>query len=385
VSALFYPVELRGTSKKVCAIVSRVRVAIIGAGFIGSVHAKAALSAGAIVTGIANRDLDIARVLQERVGAERVTDSAEDLIESSDVDVVHVCTPNASHRPFVEKALRAGKHVICEKPLAMDVAEAASLKRLAASVGVVAAVPFVYRYYPMVREIRERVRDGGAGTLSILHGSYLQDWLSSESESNWRVDSSLGGVSRAFADIGVHWVDLAEFTTGQRIARLCAQLRTVYPTRQGTNGPIEVKTEDAASIVFETDGGALGSLVISQVSPGRKNRLLLSIDGTEACFVFNQEEPDTLWIGGRSTNQVLARSPDGLRPGAARYAIVPAGHPQGFQDCFNAFVADCYTAIDGESPDGLPLFADGLRAAQITEAVLDSASRKDWTEVKRPA
>jgi predicted dehydrogenase len=361
---------------------SRVRAAIVGAGFIGTVHAKAALAAGATIVGIANRDVDVARSLQERVGAERITDSAEDLIESSDVDIVHVCTPNVSHFPLVEKALRAGKHVICEKPLAMNVAEAESLEVLAASAGVVAAVPFVYRYYPLVREIRERLRDGGAGELSMLHGSYLQDWLSSESESNWRVDSSLGGVSRAFADIGVHWADLAEFTSGQRIVRLCSRLKTVYPTRQARNGPIEVRTEDAASINFETDGGAIGSLVISQVSPGRKNRLLLSIDGTEACFVFNQEEPDVLWIGGRSTSQLLARSPEGLRPGAARYAIVPAGHPQGFQDCFNAFVADCYTAIAGEAPDGLPLFADGRRAAQITEAVLTSASRRDWTEVQ---
>lgn len=360
---------------------SRVRAAIIGAGFIGGVHANAALNAGAVITGIANRNLNVARALQDRVGAERITDSAEDLIESTDVDVVHVCTPNASHFPLVEIALRTGKHVICEKPLAMDVAEAVQLETLADAAGVVAAVPFAYRYYPTVREIRERVREGGAGTLGVLHGSYLQDWLSNDSESNWRVDRALGGASRAFGDIGVHWVDLAEFTTGQRIVRLCAQLRTIYPTRQGADGPIDVQTEDAASIVFETDGGALGSLVISQVSPGRKNRLWLSVDGTDASYLFNQEEPDTLWIGGRKTNQVLARSPEGLRPGAARYAIVPAGHPQGYQDCFNAFVADCYRAIAGDAPDGLPRFADGRRAAQITDAVLDSAARRDWTEV----
>ena len=360
---------------------ARVRAAIIGAGFIGSVHAKAARTAGAIVAGIADHDLELARSLQERVEAERVTESAEDLIKSPDVDVVHVCTPNAFHVPLVEEALRAGKHVICEKPLAMSVSEAKNLEILAASAGVVAAVPFVYRYYPMVREIRERVRSGEAGKLSMLHGSYLQDWLSSDSDSNWRVDSALGGVSRAFGDIGVHWVDLVEFTSGQRIVRLSAQLLTLFPTRQGPNGPFKVHTEDAATISFETDAGAIGSLVLSQVSPGRKNKLWLSLDGTEACFVFNHEEPDILWIGGRSTSQLLARSPDGLRPGAARYVTLPAGHPQGFQDCFNAFVADCYTANAGEAPDGLPLFADGRRAAQITEAVLASAAQRTWTEV----
>lgn len=366
---------------KVRTSVPRVRVAIIGAGFIGSVHAKAARTAGAIVAGIADHDLELARSLQERVEAERVTESAEDLINSRDVDIVHVCTPNAFHVPLVEEALRAGKHVICEKPLAMSVAEAKKLEILATAADVVAAVPFVYRYYPMVREIRERVRSGEAGKLSMLHGSYLQDWLSSDSDSNWRVDSTLGGVSRAFGDIGVHWVDLVEFTSGQRIVRLCAQLLTVFPIRQGPNGPVEVHTEDAATINFETDGGAIGSLVLSQVSPGRKNKLWLSLDGTDACFVFDHEEPDILWIGGRSTSQLLARSPDGLRPGAARYVTLPAGHPQGFQDSFNAFVADCYAAIAGEAPDGLPLFADGRRAAQITEAVLASSAQRTWTEV----
>ena len=188
-------------------------------------------------------------------------------------------------------------------------------------------------------------------------------------------------ASRAFADIGVHWVDLVEFTSGHRITRLCAQLLTVFPTRNGPDGPFEVRTEDAVTMNFETDGGAVGSLVLSQVAPGRKNRLWFSLDGTEACFVFDHEAPDILWIGGRSTSQVLSRSPEALRPAAARYVTMPAGHPQGFQDCFNAFVADCYATIGGQKPDGLPRFADGRRAAEITEAVLVSAATRTWREV----
>lgn len=306
---------------------------------------------------------------------------AEDLIADPDVMVVHVCVPNYLHAQLVTDVLAAGKHVICEKPLAISTSEARRLEALAATAGVMAATPFVYRYYPIVREIRERVRSGEGGRLSVLHGSYLQDWLASEADDNWRVDPSLGGASRAFADIGVHWVDLVEFTSGQRITRLCAQLLAVFPTRTGPGGRKDVQTEDAVTMSFETDGGAIGSLVLSQVAPGRKNRLWFSLDGTDACFVFDHETPDTLWIGGRSTSQVISRSPEALRPAAARYATLPAGHPQGFQDCFNSFVADCYAAIGGEQPDGLPRFADGRRAAEITEAVLVSSATRTWTEV----
>jgi predicted dehydrogenase len=358
-----------------------VAVGIIGAGFIGRVHAKAARAAGGHLIGVVDSDLAAARTLVKDLCIGKVFERADDLIADPDVTVVHVCVPNYLHAQLVADVLAAGKHVVCEKPLAMNSSEARRLETLALAAGVVAATPFVYRYYPIVREIRERVRSGEGGRLSVLHGSYLQDWLASEADGNWRVDPSLGGASRAFADIGVHWVDLIEFTSGQRITRLCAQLLTVFPTRNGPNGPIEVQTEDAVTMSFETDGGAVGSLVLSQVAPGRKNRLWFSLDGTDACFVFDHETPDILWIGGRSTSQVLSRSPEALRPAAARYVTMPAGHPQGFQDCFNAFVADCYAAIGGEKPDGLPRFADGRRAAEITEAVLVSSATRTWMDV----
>ena len=336
-----------------------IGVGIIGAGFIGRVHAKSARMAGGLLVGVADSTSSLSEALAGDLGFDRVFKQAEDLIADPDVNVVHVCVPNYMHAPLVAQVIAAGKHVVCEKPLAMTVAEAEQLESLAITAGVVAAIPFVYRYYPIVREIRERVRGGQGGRLNVLHGSYLQDWLASEADTDWRVDQALGGASRAFGDIGVHWADLVEFTSGQRITRVCAQLLTVFPTRHGAGGPVAVETEDAATVSFETDGGAIGSLVLSQVAPGRKNRLWLSLDGTEASFVFDHEEPDTLWIGGRSITQVLSRSPEGLAPAAARYVTLPAGHPQGFQDCFNAFVADCYAAIAGDAPDGLPRFADG--------------------------
>jgi predicted dehydrogenase len=280
-----------------------------------------------------------------------------------------------------EQALAAGRPVVCEKPLATTVEDARRLTTAAAQAAVVATVPFVYRFYGTVREARARIAAGEPGPLRLLHGTYLQDWLSKAEDSNWRVDPALGGASRAFGDIGVHWCDLMEFVTGHRVTRLTARMVTAFDRRPSASGSAEVGTEDAATVLFETDRGAAGSLVISQVSPGRKNRLWFSFDGADASYGFDQENPDNLWVGGRAGNQIVPRGAEGTSDAAARYSIVPAGHPQGYQDCFNAFVADTYAAIAGAPPDGLPTFADGLRAAQLTQAVVESAASQTWVEV----
>ncbi len=354
----------------------RIRAGIVGTGFMGTVHARAVRRGGGVVTRVAGSTPESSREGRERIGAESATHSVEELLTAEDVDVVHVCTPNATHAPLVRAALTAGKHVVCEKPLAVDPAEAQELSDLATAAGVTATVPFVYRFYPTVREARARVADGSAGPVRLLHGSYLQDWLTDATDENWRVDAAKGGASRAFADIGVHWCDLVEFVSGHRITRLVARLLTVHPERGGR----PVTTEDAAVVLFETDRGAAGNVTISQVTPGRKNRLWFSVDGAAESLCFDQENPDSLWIGGREVNRQLLRgSSEG--PAAARYSVVPGGHPQGYQDCFDAFVADTYAAVAGSAPDGLPTFGDGVRAARITAAVLESAAAQTWVEV----
>ena len=354
----------------------RIRAGIVGVGFMGTVHARAVRRAGGVVSRVVGSSSESSRAGAERIGADFATDSVDELLAADDVDVVHVCTPNATHAPIVRAAIAAGKHVVCEKPLAVNPAEAEELVELAADAGVTATVPFVYRFYPTVREARARVADGSAGPVRLLHGSYLQDWLVEESDDNWRVDAHAGGASRAFADIGVHWCDLVEFVSGHRITRLAARTVVAVPERGGRR----VQTEDAAVVLFETDRGAFGNLTISQISPGRKNRLWFSVDGAAESLCFDQENPESLWIGGREVNQQLLRGTS-EGPGAARYSVVPAGHPQGYQDCFDAFVADTYAALTAEAPDGLPTFADGLRATRITQAVLDSSRTSSWVEV----
>ena len=377
----------------------QLRAGIVGAGFIGAVHARSALLAGGRLTAVAASSAESARAAASRLGFARACASAEELVVADDVDVVHICAPNHLHVPLAQAALEAGKHVVCEKPLALDSAGAGALVEQASARGRWGAVPFVYRYYPMVREARERLRDGRSGPLRLLHGTYLQDWLSLPADDNWRVEAALGGRSRAFADIGSHWCDLAEFASGHRIARLSARTATVLPQRSdgggrpafargdGGGAPRPVDTEDVALVQFETDRGALGSVVVSQVSPGRKNRLWIEWDASEEALAFDQERPDQLWRGQRDAVSLLQRDGALLSPAAARFATLPAGHPQGYADCFDAFVADVYAAIgSGEAPDGMPQFADGRRAVQVTEAVLDSAAADGaWTAVPSPA
>ncbi len=356
-----------------------LRIAVVGTGFMGRVHAEAARRAGAAVVGAVASTADGAADAARVVGAERGYPDLASLLSEAGADVVHVCTPNVRHADAVRAALAAGAHVICEKPLATGVADAAAVAGAALAAGRVATVPFVYRFHPMVREMRARLAAGEAGVVSTVTGGYLQDWLSRPEDDDWRVDPALGGPSRAFADIGSHWCDLVEFVTGERIHRLSAQTSTVQRRARASATP----TEDVAVVQFTTASGVLGTLVVSQVAAGRKNRLHVEVSGTDSSFAFDQEDPERLWIGKRDGNRLLMRDPSTLSPSASAYARLPAGHAQGYQDCFDAFIADTYRAVRGEgSPDGLPTFADGLRAVRITDAVLASAaSAGAWTTV----
>ena len=349
---------------------------IIGLGFIGEVHVRAIRSGGHNVRAIAAANLTLARQAANKVNVELAL-TAEQMVEDPEIDIIHICTPNVFHAELAELAISYGKHVICEKPLATSAIDAEKLVNLAKQKGVVATVPFIYRYYSTVREIRERLRISSVKP-TLLHGYYLQDWLASDSVENWRIDPNLGGPSRAFADIGVHWCDLIEFVTGQRITRVNAQLLKVYASR--ANAP-HVNTEDGGTIIFETDSGAQGSLVLSQVSAGRKNKIWFSVDGHDYSYAFDQENPDSLWQGGIDSNQIHMRGNARESDPAARFSFLPPGHPQGYQDCFNAFIFDTYDAILQGPSDGLPQFIDGLRAAQLTEAVLKSAQTQSWVEV----
>jgi len=325
---------------------------------------------------------------------ERAYSSADEAIADPAVDVIHICTPNSTHYPLAMAALAAGKHVVCEKPLATSLSDAKALASAAQSAGRVAAVPFVYRYHPMVREARSLVQDGTVGALQLIHGSYLQDWLLGRDDTNWRVDAALGGPSRAFADIGSHWCDLIEWISGERFEAVVATLQTTTPDRP--TGTVEtfstpapgasldrqaVTTEDVAGALLRTRTGVLTTLTVSQVSAGRKNRLWFELDGARASLVFDQEEPERLWLGERDSTRLFVRDPSRGSAEQRRLATLPAGHAQGYAQCFEAFVADTYAVIRGEAREGLPTFEDGYRSAQIIDAVLRSSKARAWEQI----
>lgn len=355
---------------------SALKVGIVGGGFMARTHTYSARAAGAEVVGLVSS----APERTAAVAAELSIPAAESVSALAEtVDVLHVCSPNALHADHVRTALGAGTHVVCEKPLALDAGEAEALMNEALATGVVAAVPFVYRFHPMARQARSYAAEGGLGRLLTVRGNYLQDWMVDPAAHNWRVDPQVSGRSRAFGDIGSHLVDLLEFIAGERITRLSARTSVGHPQRGGQ----QVSTEDAAVVIVEMESGAVGTLTVSQVNAGRKNALTVELAGTESSLCFDQEHPDELWLGGTGESRVIARDAPGLSADAARLSTVPAGHPMGYLDAFAAFVRDVYAAIGGAEPEGLPDFADGARANQIIDAVLASSASGEWIDVER--
>ncbi|MEN4954175.1 Gfo/Idh/MocA family oxidoreductase [Stenotrophomonas indicatrix] len=368
-------------------------IAIVGTGMIGAVHRRAALLAGADIRGVAASSPQRARDVAQAWGVPRAYRDIEEVVADPQVQVVHVCTPNHLHRPMAQAALEAGKHVVCEKPLATTLEDARALAALATANALVATVPFVYRYHPVVREARARIAHGELGPLHLIHGSYLQDWLLDPASNNWRVDPALGGASRVFADIGSHWCDLVEWVSGERFTEVSAAFDTVIAERSTDTGQSfttaaaggamqAVTSEDVAAAMFRTGAGTLASLTVSQVSAGRHNRLWFEIDGARASVAFNQEDAERLWIGKPDQREeVFVRGPGAGSAEQRRLSLLPAGHAQGYGHCFEAFVADTYRAIEGERPDGLSTFEDGVRSALIVDRVITSARTRAWTAI----
>ncbi len=372
---------------------AKLGVAIVGTGMIGAVHRRAALLAGAIVRGVSASSLERGEDVAKAWDVPRAYRDIREAVADPQVQVVHVCTPNHLHLAMAQAALEAGKHVICEKPLATTRQDAQALADLAASTGLVATVPFVYRYHPVVREARARIADGELGPLRLIHGSYLQDWLLDPASNNWRVDPALGGASRVFADIGSHWCDLVEWVSGERFVDVSAVFETVIAQRAATTGlsfatPAaggtlqSVASEDVAAALFKTDNRTLASLTVSQVSAGRRNRLWFEIDGAKASVAFDQEDSERLWIGRPDQREeIFVRGPGAGSAEQRRLSVLPPGHAQGYGNCFDAFVADTYRAIVAERPEGLPTFEDGLRSAHIVDRVIASARTRAWTSI----
>lgn len=371
--------------------------AVIGTGFIGPVHVEALHRAGVRVTGMLGSSPEKSAEVSERLGLPRSYADLDALLADDEVDAVHVTSPNRFHHRQVAAALRAGKHVVCEKPLAMNASESSELVRLAAESGLATAVNYNIRYYPMCVEAAARVRDGTLGRVFHVTGSYLQDWLFHSSDFNWRVLASEGGPLRAVADIGTHWLDLIQHILDDRVVAVCADLATVYPQRQrplggvetfsgkqraeGNSESIEIDTEDYGSILLRLAGGGRGAMTVSQVTAGRKNCLRFEIAGSGQSLAWNSESPNQLRIGHRDTaNESLIRDPALASPRAAAVMSYPGGHNEGFPDTFKQLFRDFYDAIErGDwSEPTYPTFEQGHHEIIVCEAILESARKEGW-------
>ena len=379
----------------------RIRTAVFGTGFMGRVHLEALRRVENVdVAAIAGRNAAAAEKLGSAFGVSRTAAAA--ILRDPNIDAVHICTPNAQHYPMAKEALLAGKHVLCEKPLAISVEEAQELAALAAQKGLRNCVCHNLRYYPMVQQMRAMREAGDLGEILVVQGTYSQDWLLYDTDWNWRVDSKAGGPSRCMADIGSHWCDMAEHLTGLRVSTLCADLNTVHKTRKQPKGPVEtfanklasaadtietpVDTEDFGAVIFRMGDRARGSMTASQVSAGRKNRLSIEIYGTKAGVAWDQERPDELWIGHRdSANCIIIKDPSLLKPAASTFADLPGGHSEGYDDTFKQVFRRFYSSIrEPSAPQDYPHFTDGLRQLLILRAELESNHTRAWVNPPLP-
>lgn len=377
---------------------------LVGPGFVGAHHVDAVRRLGFVdVVALAASTESSARKKADALGIPKAYGSYEALAADPDVHVVHNTTPNHLHVPVVMAALTHRKHIISDKPLALNAEDARSLWNAAREAGVVHAVTFNYRGNPLVQHAREMTRAGELGEPHFVHGAYLQDWLLHPTDFSWRLEPAKGGRSSAIGDIGSHWCDLVQHVIGQRIESVLADLSTVIATRfkpaksteafaraDQTGEPFKVESEDLATVLVRFDGGARGSVSVGQVCAGHKNDLWFEVNGRQASVRWLQERQNELWIGRRdAANATLLRDPSLLNEAARPYAHLPGGHQEAWADAFRNVMKDVYTFIaDGRPPDdpkppAFATFEDGYRSACVVDAILEShAAGSVWTNVR---
>ncbi len=377
----------------------KLNAAIVGLGFVGRAHLEALRRLGIPVQGILGSTPERTKAAAEALGMPRAYSSLDELAADPNVHVVHLCTPNHLHFQESSQLLRAGKHVLCEKPLTLDSRESAALVSLTKEVKLVGGVAYNLRYYPLCHEARSLIKRGAIGEVKLVHGSFLQDWLLFPTDWNWRLESKLGGELRAVSDIGTHWLDLMTWVTDSKVSELCADLATVLPSRRRPKGRVEsfqkadaseteevlITTDDYASVLLHFENDAHGVMTVSQVSAGRKARLWFEINGSEGSLAFDSESPNTLWIGRRErASEVLPKDPAMLSPEARGYAAYPGGHAEGYPDTFVQLFKDFYSYVsagDFRAPRAFPTFETGHQELVLCEAIAESARKKAWVSL----
>jgi predicted dehydrogenase len=381
----------------------KLGMGLIGPGFVAPHHLDAVRRLGNVeVVALAGSSLERAERKAAELGVPKAYGSYEDLIADPAIDVVHNTTPNHLHFPVNLAVIQAGKHIVSDKPLATSAAECTRLAEAAETAGVVNAVTFNHRGYPLAQQMRSMIAAGEIGAPVFVHGSYLQDWMTSDRVYSWRMDPKLGGPSSALADIGSHWCDLAQHVLGSPIVAVSADLATIVGTRYTSGAPSEafaavaddvslkavpMQAEDLGTVLLRFENGVHGVMSVGQVLPGHKNELRLEINGREASLAWNAEQANDLWIGRHDkANQILAKDPALLKPEARRYAHLPGGHQEAWTDAFRNVIADIYDWLRSGQPGPSPgstvsTFAGATQVAAVIEAMLESNRTQTWQPV----
>lgn len=379
----------------------KIKVAVAGLGFIGPAHIEALRRLPNVeVVAVSDINADDARQKANQLGVAASYGDFAELLGHEGVACVHICTPNFLHYEMAKAALEAGKHVVVEKPLATTSQEGEALVALAQEKGLVNAIHFNLRYYPLVRQMRAmRVQDELGDIYSVV-GTYLQDWLFYDTDYNWRLEPEQSGESRAIADIGSHLLDLIEYISGQRIVEVLADFSTVHHQRKKPLKAVEtysgmtlkpedyedvpINTEDHANVLLRFENGNKGVATVSQVSAGRKNQLKLEISGAKETVAWNSEQPNELWIGRRDkANEVLLRDPGLVHEAAQSTITFPGGHNEGFPDTSKQMFKEVYAAVEAgeQRTDTYATFADGLRELVLCEKIIESDKQQGWVKV----
>ncbi|MCL4784495.1 MAG: Gfo/Idh/MocA family oxidoreductase [Bryobacterales bacterium] len=378
---------------------ARIRTAIIGTGFMGAVHAEGIRRLGNVdIACIAGLNDELASGFARQIGVEKSTSDYKTVLADPTIQAVHVCTPNALHYPISKEAMEAGKAVLCEKPLALDVTQAQDLVDTAARTGSVNCLNHNLRYYPIPQQIREMIAAGELGDILSVQGTYAQDWLLYDTDYNWRIERKDNGALRAVGDIGSHWMDMIQHVTGLKITALCADLATFHKTRKKPKMAIDafagktftpddydevpIDTEDYGAVLLHLGDRARGAFTVTQLAAGCKNRFQIEIFGTKCGVIWNQERPNELWIGERNAaNKLLLKDPSLLGPKARTYASLPGGHNEGYADTHkNVYRAFYRKVADPSAAVEYPTFQDGLLGMKLLEKIVESDLKRCWVE-----
>jgi predicted dehydrogenase len=378
---------------------SILKVGVIGCGFMGKTHVENLRRLGFVeVAAVAGVSPEEAQRFAAANYVPKAAANYQEILADPEIAGVHVCTPNALHAPVTKAALMAGKHVLCEKPLAMSAKEAKEMLDLAEKKKLCHATNHNLRYYPCVQQARAMVANGDLGDILVVQGTYSQDWLLYDTDFNWRITRKANGPLRVMGDIGSHWMDMIQHVTGMSITALCADLKIIHKTRKqpkvaietfagktlkpGDYDEVKIDTEDFGMAMLHMGETCRGAYTVSQVSAGCKNRFEWLIAGSKASLSWNQERPDELWMGRRNEpSQLILKDGSLFYPKAASYSDYPGGHSEGYDDCHKQLYKRFWSRVaDRTLPVEYPTFADGLRGMQLLEAVIESNKKRGWVK-----